>query len=343
MNSNWIKNLLLVIITTFITLAIAEVFLRYTMENALYPKSSARKLYYSKHPFVIEDNAAVHYTPNSLIRSIAVYYNEVEYDTKHHSNNFGFLSDVDYYKDTNKKGILFLGDSFTAGVGSTSPWIPLLDKKYPNINLYSLGATGTGIENFYRTYEAFESKLNYDTIVIMAISDDMTRPLWKPIEKDGLIYFSYNHKNKPIMHTIPANINNKKVLYPEQLYIIKGIKLLKQKLIHKKKHKLDFNMQRTPYETSYKALEKIKKLATSKNKRVLFIHLLEKNEMLKGRYRYKLKDKIEKMGIEYYSIFGKYRFNGSMYHIHDGHPNNKGYQQISEIVSDILKLNNITK
>ena len=108
--------------------------------------------------------------------------------------------------------------------------------------------------------------------------------------------------------------------------------------IQKKKPEPDIDIPKARFEASYKALEKIKKLATSKNKRVLFIQLLEKNEMFKGRYRYKLKDKLEKMGIEYYSIFGNYRFNGSMYHTHDGHPNDKGYQAISEMVSDILKL-----
>lgn len=140
------------------------------------------------------------------------------------------------------------------------------------------------------------------------------------------------------MHTIPTNIESDKILYPEQLYLIKGIKLLMQKLTEKKRDITDIRMPRAPYESSYTSLKKIKKLASSKNKRVVFIHLLEKGEMLKRRYRYKLRDKIEKMGIEYYPILGKYVFDWRMYHPNDGHPNDKGYAVIASMIEDILKL-----
>jgi len=333
-----IKNMLLLLLSTVITLGISEVFLRYTMSEVLYPGTRGRTLYYGENTFKVEDNQAVHYRPNALIRSIAVYYNKVEYDTKHQSNNLGFLSDTDYKKE-DKKGILFLGDSFTAGVGSTTPWIPKLDKHYADINLYSLGVTGTGVENFYRTYEKFENTLNYDTVVIMAISDDMTRPLWKPVEKDGWIYFDYKNKRQPIMRTIKSDVESDSLLYPEQLFLIKGYKLVKEKLLHKKEKHLNFgNMPRKPYEASYRSLEKIVKLAKQKDKRVIFVHLLEKREFHHAKYRFNLKERIEALGIEYFPIIGKYRMDLSMYHVHDGHPNDKGYQRISEIVADILGL-----
>lgn len=162
-----IKNFALTLITTLITLIIVEVVLRLFLGHILYSGNKLRSLYYTQPNLevVTDGNRAVHYVPNTTIRSITVYYNKVEYDAKHHTNNMGFVSDVDYQKE-DRKGIVFLGDSFTAGVGSNNPWLPILNKKYPDINLYSMGATGTGQENFYELFENYQDSLNFDTVVI---------------------------------------------------------------------------------------------------------------------------------------------------------------------------------
>lgn len=360
-----IKNTLLTIFSILITLMVVEIILRLFLGHILFSGSSVRSLYYSSPNAETTQNGSVHYAPNMPIRSIAVYYNQIEYDTKHHSNNLGFLSDLDYHKE-DKKGVIFLGDSFTAGDGSASPWLPILDKKYPDINLYSLGVSGTGQVNFYSIFENYQDDLNYDTVVIMSISDDLTRPMWHPVEKDRWLVFCLDEpmdkecKNgKKIAHLIDYAIDKKTLLLPEELYLVKAYRVLKSKFeayIKSKapqlaiiksssvpeKSKIEESkvVKKSPEkpEINLEYIAKIKLLADQKGKKVIFVHLPEKNETILKRYRYDVGQKIKDMGIEYHPILQKYQFDISMFHVHDGHPNDKGYAYISSIIEDILKL-----
>ncbi len=343
-----IKNLLLTLFSTLITLLLVEGVLRFFYTDYLYTGSGARSLYYSSPNLMMtDDNKSVHYVPNTDIRSIAVYYNKVEYDTKHHANNFGFLSDKDYIKE-NKSGVAFVGDSFTAGVGSAKPWIPELNTKYKNINLYNLGVTGTGIWNFYHTLITNQNALNFDTIVIMSISDDLRRHQWYPVEKNNYLYFCYEgdmihacKKGKLIAGLINYDIDGSTLLKEEELYVYKAFKLLKDKYESSakttkpkpQKHNLLTDLN---YDMTY--ITKIKEFADRTDKKVIFVHIPEKREVAEKYYRCKIKDDIEKLGIEYHPLLLTHHFDLSMYHKNDGHPNNKGYTYISSIAEEILKL-----
>jgi len=349
---NLIKNLLLTLASTLITLLLVEVVLRFFYADYLYSGSGLRSLYYSSPNLTVtDDNRTVHYAPNTDIRSITVYYNRIEYDTHHHANNFGFLSDQNYSKES-KPGIVFLGDSFTAGVGSTKPWIPQLNKKYKDINLYSLGVTGTGISNFYHTLKHFQNKLNFDTIVIMSISDDLRRHQWFPFEKDGYLYFCYDNnrsdtckKQQKVAKLIDYNMDASDLLKPEEPYIFKAYKVIRKKLTTppSKKPKLSMKerlRQLIPpnqrYDMHY--VQKIKALADRTGKKVIFVHIPEKKEIQIGYYRCSVEEDIKKLGIDYYPLLHTHKFDLSMYHKHDGHPNDKGYAYIASIIEDILKL-----
>jgi len=379
-----IKNSILAIVSTLITLIIVEIILRLFLGHILYTGSKFRSLYYSNPNLeVLQDSNhslyATHYKPNIPLRSITVYYNEIEYDTKHHTNNFGFINDVDYKKE-NKSGVIFLGDSFTAGVGSNRPWLPMLDKKYSDINLYSMGVTGTGQENFYRLFDHYQDALNYDTIVIMSISDDLRRPLWYPVNQNGWLYFCRDREvtkeckhSKKIAGLIDYNIDRETLLLPEELYVAKAYGVLKSKYESFKKaqeqKKAAEKVKEKPVaksepketqkvvtqkpivkkpapkksEISLDYIAKIKELADRKGKKVIFVHIPEKGEAQSGKYRYRVGDRIKAMGIEYHPILKDYKFDLSMFHLHDGHPNDKGYAHISSIIEDILKLQKQTK
>jgi hypothetical protein len=334
-----------------VTLLLAEVILRFFFADYLYSGNGLRSLYYSSPNLTIsEDNRSVHYTPNTDIRSIAVYYNRIEYDTLHHANNLGFLSDRNYTKES-KPGIVFLGDSFTAGVGSTSPWIPKLDKKYPNINLYSFGVTGTGIPNFYRTLKTFQNDLNFDTIVIMSISDDLRRHQWYPFEQEGYLYFCYDknvgkscRKKQRIAKLIEKDVETSSLLQPEEPYLFKAYQVIKKKLsTPKQKQKLSeiarLRMLIPPNQHyNIDDVKRIKILANRTGKRVIFVHIPEKKEIQIGYYRCNIQEEMKKLGIDYYPLLHTHHFDLSMYHKHDGHPNDKGYAYIASIIKKILKL-----
>lgn len=386
---NLIKNSILAIVSTLITLIIVEIILRLFLGHILYTGSKFRSLYYSNPNLEVlqDDNHslyATHYKPNIPLRSITVYYNKVEYDTKQHTNNFGFINDVDYKKE-DKSGVIFLGDSFTAGVGSNKPWLPMLNKKYPDINLYSMGVTGTGQENFYRLFDHYQDALNYDTVVIMSISDDLRRPLWYPVNKNGWLYFCRDREvtkeckhGKRIAGLIDYNIDRETLLLPEELYIYKAYGVLKSKYEAFKKAQEQKKATEKPKEKpiaksepvknqkvvaqkpippkpiakkappkksgiSLEYIAKIKELADAKGKRVIFVHIPEKGETQSGKYRYRVGDRIKAMGVEYHPILKDYQFDLSMFHVHDGHPNDKGYAYISSIIEDILKLQKQTK
>lgn len=344
-----IKNISLSLVSTLITLLFVEIILRFFYADYLYTGSAARSLYYSSPNLTLtEDKQSIHYSPNTDVRSITVYFNQVEYDTYHHANNFGFLSDTNYTKE-NKPGILFLGDSFTAGVGSTTPYIPALNTKYPDINLYSLGVTGTGTWNFYNTFNTFKDKLNFDTIAIMSISDDLRRHKWYPEEANNHLYFCLKEHfqdrcklRQPIAQLIAKNLDSDTLLQPEDPYIKKAYGVLKKKYDNFKNHIKIKPRRKTivpnnlHYDMTY--IRKIKKLADSLGKKVIFVHIPEKKEMFAGYYRCQVKDDIEKLGITYYPLLNNYHFDKSMYHKHDGHPNNKGYAYLSSIIEEILHL-----
>ena len=342
---NWIKNSLLIIISTVVTLIIVEIILRLFLGNILYSGKSGRSLYYSKPTFSLTSNGAVHYAKDVPLRSLAIYYNEFEYDTKHHTNNLGFISKKDYHKE-DKKGAIFLGDSFTAGVGSTDPWLPVLDNKYQDINLYSFGVTGTGQENFYRLFESFQDSLNYETVVIVSISDDLNRKLWYPMTVKEKLYFCREKSTKeqcmehyPIMTIIDYNLDRETLLMPDELYLKKAYRLLKKRVAQKLQKSEGKQPKYTPpshIDITY--IAQIKALADKKGKKIIFIHLPEKSETAKGEYRYNIAQDLKDLGIAYYPALKTHPWDMSLFHANDGHPNDKGYAYISSIVEEIMKL-----
>jgi len=216
-----------------------------------------------------------------------------------------------------------------------------------------MGVTGTGQENFYRLFDHYQDALNYDTVVIMSISDDLRRPLWSPINKDGWLHFCRDREvtkeckhSQKIARLIDYNINRESLLMSDELYLKKAYRLLKSKYraFRKAKENADNKSTKskpkyvTPYKIAIPYISKIKELADKKGKRVIFIHIPEKSETKNGYYRYNIANRVKAMGIEYYPILKDYKFDLSMFHIHDGHPNDKGYAKISSIVESILKL-----
>lgn len=348
MSLNWIKNSLLLVISTVVTLIIVEIILRLFLGNILYSGSASRSLYYSKPPFSLTSNGAVHYAADMPLRSLAIYYNQFEYDTKHHTNNMGFVSNKDYHKEE-KKGAIFLGDSFTVGVGSTNPWLPLLDGKYPDINLYSFGVTGTGQENFYRLFESFQESLNYDTVVIVSISDDLNRKLWYPMSVKDKLYFCREKSTKeqcmeryPIMTLIDYDIDRETLLMPDELYLKKAYRLLRSRIGQKmQKSEKEQPKYTPPSHIDITYISQIKALADKKGKSVIFIHLPEKSEALSGEYRYDITQDLKELGIAYYPVLKTHKWDMSLFHENDGHPNDKGYAYISSIVEEIMKLKGI--
>lgn len=183
------KNALLVIASILIALCITEFALRTTLIGKY--SLNDRVLFYSA-PSFIDRYENVRYESNSRVRTVAIYGDNIDYDTTNITNNMGFYDNVSYQESgVGIRDIGFLGDSLTSGSGSDVPWVTqmrqLLDS--PETRLYNLGVAGTGIFHFRRLLKYFDHEVPLDEVNIMAISDDFFRPLWYPQQHvDGTIF-----------------------------------------------------------------------------------------------------------------------------------------------------------
>ena len=186
--SEIIKKIVLVSISVLISLIIAELILRKT-EIGHYSVND-RVLFFTNPSFVIGEDREVKYTPDSRIRSVAIYGNIVDYDVTYNTNNMGFIDDISYSKTKSSiKDIVFVGDSFTAGSGSNNPWVGQVRKLLglSSVELYNLGVGGTGIYHFYNLLKSFEGIIPFEEVNIMVISNDFFRGFWHPyVEGDGM-------------------------------------------------------------------------------------------------------------------------------------------------------------
>ena len=142
-----------------------------------------------------------------------MYGNHIDYDVVNNSNNMGFIDNVPYLSTPSGfRNIVFVGDSFTAGSGSSRPWVGQVRKTLdqPNTHIYSLGVGGTGIQQFARLLHGFDKSIGISVANIMAISDDFFRWPWYPVEGHDGVWFCFENRtaedcrsaSPPIIHTI---------------------------------------------------------------------------------------------------------------------------------------------
>lgn len=185
-----LKSLLLLIVTTFICLLVAELMLRMTPIGSYSLKQ--RVLFYSKPAFLALDGQAVSYQPNTEIRSVAVYGDQIDYDTTKKTNNLGFYDQLDYHKTADGiKDIAFIGDSFTSSSGGNQPWVIGLRENIQrdDIQLYNFGVSATGLTHFHYLLKHLlsEDKVTLDEVNLMVISNDFFRYIWYPLStEDGV-------------------------------------------------------------------------------------------------------------------------------------------------------------
>jgi len=316
-----------------------------------------RSLMFSSQTFQLDPNGAVRYQPNKNLRTVAVYNNKIEYDVHFNTNNLGFIDDKDYeYENApNKRYYVFVGESFTAGFHGGEPWIPKLRRNIEgkNIEIYNLGVSGTGIEHFYRLLKSTSEQLHITHIVILAISDDSTRNFWYPLTNSSEIRFCREnvHSSECIKTPYIAKIIDptsssedilkvadnmiedrgkgsglRGVLKQSELltFVVRSLRTMSQKKIGN-----------TGNSFSLDALRNIREAFPSAE--IYFIHLPQKQEVVNGEYFLDNAGKeIEKIGISYFPALKEWHWQKDMFFVHDGHPNNVGYDNIRNCVSSYL-------
>jgi hypothetical protein len=141
-------------------------------------------------PNWVADGRSVRWSPNTRIRTVAIYGDRVEYDVRFETNNLGYIDHRDYGAVSavpTSHRWAFVGDSLTAGHHGGVPWVPQLRDAASGIEIYNLGVSGAGIGQFLPNLNAADRRLDFANVVFLLISDDLRRRPWRPVEADGRI------------------------------------------------------------------------------------------------------------------------------------------------------------
>jgi len=368
------KNLALFLTSILFTFLIAELLLRFT-SFGLYSQSH-RALFYSAPSFISVGELAVTYQPNSKVRKVAIYGKQIDYDTISTSNNLGFFDNVPYTKAApGVKGIVFVGDSFTASEGGSKPWIIQLRENVArkDLSLYAMGVSGTGMHNFKSILNQFQNDISIDQINVVSISSDFYRNQWHPyLNEEGMRLCPFGvSKQKcvqgwqPKMYTVGLSESQSDVLTKAQnLYDTRRLtgdaslpfhkKLRIYKLAcdgwHSLKKEVSSELLQTcPHLVFYKGREfsrdaafihsvgALKAISDEfPDAEVRLFHLPERSETIQGSYATRLDITAKELGIGYISLLEDCNFTNSMYHKHDGHFNDRGYQNLAQCMANYI-------
>ena len=364
------SRFLLLFFSTAGSLMLCEVVLRllglsgYSLER--------RVLFYTFPAWVMDAHQAIRYRANTAIRTVAVYGSHIDYDVVSTTNNWGLFDDQDYQKPKSQfKDIAFVGDSFTAGSGGDAPWVIRLRQLHNSKDdkLYNLGVGGTGFHHFFRLLESLaQDGVTFDEINIVVISNDFTRPFWYPHYQKNRLWFCIEaftaeeclQKRRPIVHGIRHDETSAEIVdKATEIYKVNAAPLTKNLAIYERTHlynlacdiHISYRMDRyfsmkCPHRKRYVSLhlKKGSRYAASLDAlqetvqafpkaRIRLFQIPEKQETYSGKYELDISADIFSLGIEYVSLLDVCRWNIGMYHRHDTHPNNYGYENLAKCIA----------
>jgi len=94
-------------------------------------------------------------------------------------NAQGFRSEHDFTleKKPGKFRVLLFGDSYTAGEGVSNDkrYADLLEKTFPNVEIFNFALPGTGTDQQYLIFREFAKKIQADLIVIAVLVENVRR------------------------------------------------------------------------------------------------------------------------------------------------------------------------
>jgi len=188
------------------------------------------------------------------LRPMSSFYDHWGYEKyKIFTNDLGFKDKSNRKVRFKKRNILFIGDSFTEGVGLSyeDTYVGIIESKlknkYKDIEILNAGvqsySTGIYLSKIYYLLE--NKKLPITDVVIMVSSGDIFDDAFKYLNVDeNYILDHVDHKNKIIINLI--NFCKSNTLFYQIISRItppKVIPELIKSLFNKKKNKLNYNYQ----------------------------------------------------------------------------------------------------
>lgn len=318
---------------------------------------------WNTNPFLQLPNGAVTGKPNTPAHLTCTLADATVFDTPMHTNNLGLFDTRQYHKDpAARKRIALVGDSYTQGIGSI-PWIPdlavRLEKDFP-VQLFGLGITGTGFENFDLLLEHYEQELSFTDIIILAIEDDFARMRWYPLASEGFFWFCpisltpeacvqtltfqrvLDHKDSPGAPPPPARFHQAAHSYqrfPARTWYTRLLRpLIAQSallnFLNARRH--DYLAYRRKKSGTYLSPRFPENLAALQSiisrygkARVTLVRFPAKYEVEHGFYEYDSRQKLEPLVGKYIDLWEHCSFTIDMYHSRDHHFHAEGYAAFS--------------
>jgi hypothetical protein len=311
--------------------------------------------------FQTDHDGAVRYVPNQTVRSVMLQGGDIVYDVRFHTNDLGFIDHEDYSSDGERpadaRRLVFVGDSYTAGFHGGTPWVPALRddarRADPDLEIYNLGVSGSGLEQFFRLVHSASAQLDFSEIVILAISDDFWRIFWTPLATDDAIRFCSEDKPPPVCLATVSPVARifDPALDQTQLQVLAAQfrrgqqqvpRRLRDRLIDSCRLAALLHQQFRRFKLQLLSSKSLARLADLRkafpNKTMRFIHLPSMRELSRGGYDLYLEDDITEMGIEYFPAMTACDWPEGMFIPEDRHPNAIGYAAISNCVANHLGL-----
>jgi hypothetical protein len=306
-----------------------------------------------------DDKGTLRFPPHLEVREVVVARGQVEYDVRFPTNNLGRVDRLDYPSaGSTGNAIAFAGDSYAMGVEGGEPWLIKL-REQTGVELYNFGLGAIGIAEIASILRAEAGHLPFREMVIVAISDDFSRPVFD-LEIDGNgVRFCIEAQSQadcraraPIIQLIEPDLDAMGVLARAKAAHLATASAdssagpLKQLL---RQSKLLLFLKRIApqglrggaernalQEKNLAALAALR--AALPDRRIRFVHIPDKFEAQKRRYDLALSERLKAMGIEYLPALEQCEFRPDMYYANDNHPTRDGYQHLGTCVRKILGL-----
>jgi hypothetical protein len=169
-----IANLLIMAVAISVPIVITDQYLRF----ARFPKNNARIMLLSGGRLDSSVSGIRQYTPNSFLRHSAVYGDVLEYSYVFKTDRNGFR--VTYECNARNAAsnlVAITGDSFTEGQGSSSSWTGKIQKQLCDRGYNSINASvaGYGVEEMKDSLDYAHEKLGAKKAIVAIIPDDINR------------------------------------------------------------------------------------------------------------------------------------------------------------------------
>ena len=354
-------NFRLAILSVFLTLFLLEILFSIFLTKPFsyrYHKDQFRL--YQQGKIFQNFDGIFKYFPNISVKHEAFFFiknnfiKEYSYNIK--TNNFGLVQKNNIYKS--KSSVLFLGDSFTEGVGSLS-WVNKFNGSINGLQVINGGIFGAGPQQFEILEKHIDEHFDIEKVIFLYTSGDIERDPFNFSQKTLNCLDNYevcegneNYYGFPLEEMSPLVFLKKLKNYRDQ----RNEKNLSWKTIRRsvKQFVAELYIVNIPREFLKRKFYKSKNIKIAKNFKSIR-NLIDKYEKNIIFIQIQTLDEIVNKQRNYYSIFSEdfiTRFSDNHYkcdfdnnldyfYPHDGHPNEKGYQKLYECVTKILNKTNI--